>query len=116
MNGNTIEIGGFQGTSHGEGFEEWIKNPLEEFEASDHFKLLISHFPGLYYEGIKADVNADLAVAAHYHGGLIRLPIFGGLYHPDDGFFRDIPAESIVWNMQHSLSAGDLEIMNGYRG
>ena len=87
VNGNTIEIGGFQGTSHGEGFEEWIKNPLEEFEASDHFKLLISHFPGLYYEGIKADVNADLAVAAHYHGGLIRLPIFGGLYHPDDGFF-----------------------------
>lgn len=87
VNGNKLAIGGFQGTANGEGFEEWIKAPLEEFEAFDCFKLLISHYPGLYYEGVRPDVDVDLAVAAHYHGGQIRIPGLGGLYHPDDGFF-----------------------------
>ena len=29
----------------------------------------------------------DLAVAGHYHGGIIRIPGLGGLYHPKTGFF-----------------------------
>lgn len=86
INGNVISIGGFLGTPNGDGYENWAES-LEEFEEQENFKLLISHFPGTFYDNVKADIDADLAVAAHYHGGLIRIPGIGGLYHPDDGLF-----------------------------
>lgn len=59
---------------------------VQRFEESSAFRIMISHYPSIFYEKL-FDTDAELAVAGHYHGGQIRLPYLGGLYHVDDGFF-----------------------------
>ena len=44
------------------------------------FNLLIAHNPD-YFETY-ADWGADLTVSGHVHGGLMRLPVFGGVISP----------------------------------
>ncbi len=68
------------------GYEYWAKEKLEDFWSQDGYKLVLSHFPDLYDSELK-DATMDLALAGHYHGGLIRIPGLGGLYHPEAGFF-----------------------------
>ena len=77
-------IGGL--TTAVEGYEEYGAAFFEEYEKSDAFKLLISHYPSLYYEAL-ADAAVDLGICGHYHGGQFRLPVIGGLYHGDTGLF-----------------------------
>ncbi|MCD7805742.1 MAG: metallophosphoesterase [Lachnospiraceae bacterium] len=61
------------------------KNPLlpdymtEKFgKASPHmFHLLIAHHPQFFPQ--YADWHADLTVSGHVHGGIVRLPLLGGV-------------------------------------
>ena len=69
-----------------EDFEAYGAEFFQEYEKSSAFKLLISHYPSLYYEAL-ADGAVDLGICGHYHGGQIRLPVLGGLYHGDAGLF-----------------------------
>ena len=80
----TLQIAGIS-TSESN-YDKWSKSKLEDFWQSDDYKILISHYPSLYYEKLY-DADMDLAVAGHYHGGIIRIPGLGGLYHPKTGFF-----------------------------
>ena len=48
--------------------------------AKKQFQLLIAHNP-MYFEEY-ADWGADLTVSGHIHGGIIRLPFFGGVISP----------------------------------
>ncbi len=86
IKGNSVDLGAIStGLS---GYEQWGAYKAEELEAADDtdFKILVSHHPDLYYEKLKK-VEVDLALAGHYHGGQIRIPGLGGLYHPSGGFF-----------------------------
>ncbi len=76
-------IGGL--TTAPEGYEEYGAGFIEEYEKSSDFKLLIAHYPGLYYDAL-SDTEIDLGICGHYHGGLVRLPVLEGLYHGDVGF------------------------------
>lgn len=67
-------------------YDKWSRDNLEEFWESEDYKIFISHSPTLYYEKM-ANAEFDLAIAGHFHGGMIRLPGLGGLYHIDTGFF-----------------------------
>lgn len=67
-------------------YDKWSRGEIQDFWLSNHYKILLSHYPKLYYEKLR-DAQMDLAVAGHYHGGLIRLPFVGGLFHPEAGFF-----------------------------
>lgn len=49
------------------------------------YNLMLMHIP-FYFEGYAA-WGADLTLCGHIHGGLIRLPFFGGLLSPDITFF-----------------------------
>lgn len=69
-----------------DGYEQYGAGFFEEYEKSSAFKLLIAHYPSLYYEAL-ADGAVDLGVCGHYHGGQFRLPVVGGLYHGDTGLF-----------------------------
>lgn len=73
-------------TTSPEGYEEYGAVFFEEYEKSSAFKLLIGHYPSLYYEAL-ADGAVDLGICGHYHGGQFRLPVVGGLYHGDTGLF-----------------------------
>ena len=77
-------IGGL--TTSTEGYEEYGAEFFDGYEKSTAFKLLIAHYPSLYYEYL-ADRHVDLGVCGHYHGGQFRLPVVGGVYHGDTGFF-----------------------------
>lgn len=60
----------------------------------DKFQLLIAHNP-VYFD-VYADWGADLTVSGHVHGGIMRLPLVGGVLSPsltlfpkyDGGIFR----------------------------
>lgn len=84
IKGNDVEIG--VAATNPDNFEELSSEFISEFEKKDGFKILISHYPTLYYDCL-ADAEIDLAVAGHFHGGLIRLPGGRGLFHRDTGFF-----------------------------
>lgn len=50
-----------------------------------HFQVLIAHNP-LYFQQY-CDWGADLTVSGHMHGGLVRLPLLGGVLSPQVRFF-----------------------------
>lgn len=51
----------------------------------DKFQLLIAHNPQYFSEYVKW--GADLTVSGHIHGGLIRLPLVGGVVSPTIALF-----------------------------
>ena len=66
-------------------YDEYSAPFVAEFEQKDTLKILVAHCPDLFYEKM-ADVNVDLSVAGHFHGGQVRLPVVGGLYAIGHGF------------------------------
>ena len=46
----------------------------------DSFHILLAHHPA--YFDTYAAWGADLVLAGHYHGGMVRLPVIGGLISP----------------------------------
>ncbi len=55
-------------------------NKLLGAPRKDAFQVLIAHNP-VYFETY-AGWGADLVVAGHVHGGIMRLPVFGGVLSP----------------------------------
>lgn len=66
------------------------------------FQLLIAHNP-VYFDAY-AEWGADLVVAGHVHGGIMRLPLFGGVLSPmltlfpvyDGGIFHEKESTMIL--------------------
>lgn len=84
VNGNTIAIGGVAEAPAS--YERYASEYFESFEQLDAFKLLLVHYPEYFLEdGYFSDVQVDLALCGHAHGGMIRIPGIGGLYTPDQG-------------------------------
>lgn len=59
--------------------KEHLDELLGECQA-DHFSLMLAHNPE--YAGQYAVWGADLTVSGHIHGGIMRLPYFGGVISP----------------------------------
>lgn len=53
--------------------------------ASDGYTVLLSHRPELFDAYVGSGI--DLVFSGHAHGGQFRLPFFGGLVAPNQGFF-----------------------------
>lgn len=51
----------------------------------EHFNILLAHTPFPFEEYAKW--GADLTLSGHCHGGVIRLPIIGGILSPERRFF-----------------------------
>ena len=64
---------------------------LETFCNTENFKLLMCHHPEFYQWGIK-NYDIDLTVSGHTHGGMVKLPILGPLYAPEQGWFPEFGA------------------------
>ncbi|MGI6084615.1 MAG: metallophosphoesterase [Acetivibrionales bacterium] len=54
------------------------------------FKILLAHNPAYFDEYVSW--GADLILAGHIHGGIIRIPFLGGLFSPDKIFFPEFDA------------------------
>ena len=87
---NTILVGGIAEAPAS--YEKYASAFLEDFAAQSGFKLLLVHYPEYYLEGSGALVgkSIDMTLCGHAHGGLIRLPVLGALYTPDQGFLPDL--------------------------
>lgn len=58
---------------------------LENIEINeDLFSLVLIHNP---MEAIEKNINADLILSGHTHGGQVRLPFIGAIFIPGQGFF-----------------------------
>ena len=66
---------------------EIMRKSLEKITNKDEkgFRILLSHRPELFEN--YTDLNIDLTLTGHAHGGQIRLPFIGGLFAPCQGFF-----------------------------
>lgn len=91
MNNQSVRVGGIYGyclpEHYNNGNEDEI-DFLREFEDTDSYKILLNHLPYSWtHYGISEDYDIDLVLSGHTHGGLIILPLIGGLYDPEFGFF-----------------------------
>lgn len=55
------------------------------YASKESYEILIAHNPR-YFESY-AQYGADLVLSGHVHGGLVRLPLLGGVLSPDIRFF-----------------------------
>ena len=61
---------------------------LREFQDTERCKIMLSHRPDSFIFGEAASTwEVDLVVSGHNHGGQVVLPVLGGLYGGDQGFF-----------------------------
>lgn len=106
VKGTKFLIGSVLTSAQGYENEEFYSEFFKWYTQQDSFKLLITHFADLYYD-ILDDADFDLAVCGHFHGGHIQLPIVGGLYSPDYGFFPK------YCNGQFQLEKGTIYVSRG---
>lgn len=86
INGTQVDIGGITtGTDEYDVYSRLFVDTFQEVDTN-HLKIMISHFPNLYYEKM-ADIKVDLNLSGHFHGGLIQIPYIGGIYSVNEGLF-----------------------------
>lgn len=66
--------------------ENFITNNLGKLNK-DEYNIMLSHTPFFFEEYEKYGV--DLVLAGHVHGGIIRLPVVGGMLSPNREFFPE---------------------------
>lgn len=97
-NGRSIHL-------HGQKFRsKYIVNYLEPANEN-HFNILLYHASDFF--DLIAPFNYDLILSGHIHGGVVRLPIVGGLLSADGSLFPKYDRGK--YTMQHStliVSAG----------
>lgn len=61
---------------------------LRDFQDTDRCTMLMAHMPACWIlnDGISY-WDADLVFSGHTHGGQFRIPLLGGVYGPDMGWF-----------------------------
>ncbi len=96
MEGATITLIGVNDPSYQTDYlfgdsETVMNTKLEKLHTENgEFTVLLSHRPELF--DTYADHGLDLVLSGHAHGGQFRLPFFGGLVAPNQGFFPEYDA------------------------
>jgi hypothetical protein len=104
---DTVQLIGVEGTEYG--FKEYGGREFMEKTDVDPsaFCILMAHIPILYETQLSC-YGFDLGIAGHVHGGIVVLPVIGGLYTHEEGFFPKYTSGRYVLDNQQTLiiSAG----------
>ena len=94
LGGNTVRIGGTMGHYYRYEWSEEQKNDppdyamQEEIGSTDVPSIVLMHMPeNMIADSARKNWNADLYISGHTHGGVVRLPLIGGLVAPTQGLF-----------------------------
>ena len=68
--------------------EFWRKFKESEEYAKGNYTLLLHHQPE-YTPSLLTDSKIDLALCGHTHGGLVQIPLLGGVIAPNQGLFPE---------------------------
>lgn len=61
---------------------------LSVFSRLQNYKIVLVHRPMEFYSHLEIEKSdVDLVLCGHTHGGLVRIPFFGAIISPDEGFF-----------------------------
>ena len=94
MNGEKITIGGLTDFPYYEKYYPDFENDERYFldafieQQQDKFSILLAHQPEFYFWKLN-EMNIDLMLCGHTHGGVIQLPFIGGVFAPTQGFFPE---------------------------
>lgn len=67
-----------------------LEKQLRNLKKEELYTVLLSHRPEAFDVYVQYDI--DLVLSGHTHGGQFRLPYFGGIYVPQQGFFGEYDA------------------------
>ena len=89
--GNTVRIGGTSGHYRDINWEEQLDYAMqEEIGNSDVPSVVLMHMPeNMVKDSARKNWDADLYISGHTHGGVVRLPLIGGIVAPTQGFFPE---------------------------
>lgn len=91
LNGTTFRLGGMSQLAYygGDGKYDPKAEPfLTEYCDTELPKVMLSHRPEAFgFKYACEDWDVDLILSGHTHGGLVRLPVIGGLVAPIQGLF-----------------------------
>ncbi len=94
INGQTLRVGGIFGYAfrNAQSEDAWKASEtyrfLSDFTQTDAYKILLCHRPDSFiFNEAYNNWAIDLVLCGHTHGGLCRLPLVGGLYAPEQGWF-----------------------------
>lgn len=90
----------FFGSRSGEVNVAKMKGRLS-YMLKEGYNILLCHRCELFPRFEEMDV--DLILAGHAHGGQIRIPFVGGLYAPDQGFFPEYDAGIYTLGQMHMV-------------
>ncbi len=104
---DTVQLIGVEGTAYG--FEEYGGREFMEKTEIDpsSYCILMTHIP-ILFETQLSGYGFDLGIAGHVHGGIVNLPLLGGLYSDEEGYFPEFSAGKYTLDKQQTLiiSAG----------
>lgn len=93
VNGTTFRLGGMSELAYygGDGKYDPKAEPfLTEYCDTELTKVMLSHRPEAFaFKYACQDWDPDLVLSGHTHGGIVRLPLVGGLVAPIQGIFPD---------------------------
>ena len=83
---DVIQLIGVEGTPHG--FETYGGRDFlnQTVINPSSYSILMAHIPVLFKTQL-SEYDFDLGLAGHVHGGIVKIPFYGGVYSQEEGFF-----------------------------
>lgn len=111
VNQSSFRLGGMSKLAYRDGSEQFqpgVEAFLTEFCKTDLPTVLLSHRPEAFsFRKACSEWDVDLILSGHTHGGLVRLPLVGGVIAPIQGWFPDVDyGEYTLYNSKMIVTSG----------